>query len=62
MLAEFGVAPNDASGSLREAIERSPSFKRGLAPGKRRSSLRTLLLSEPMMGARLPPVPQLRLS
>jgi hypothetical protein len=59
MLAEFGVAPNDAYASLREAIEHAPSFKRGLAPGKRRSSLRTLLLSEPSMGARRWPVPEL---
>jgi hypothetical protein len=59
MLAEFGEAPNDAYRSLREAIEQAPSFKRGLAPGERRSSLRTLLLSEPTMGVRRWPVPEL---
>jgi RNA-directed DNA polymerase len=44
MLTEFGAAPNEAYGSLREAIQRARSFKRGLAPGNRRSSVRTLLL------------------
>jgi len=59
MLTEFGAAPHEAHGSLREAIQRARSFKRGLAPGNRRSSLRTLLLSEPSMGTRRWPVPQL---
>ena len=59
MLAEFGTAPNDAYLGLREAIERARSFKRGLAPGKRQSSLRELLVSEPSMGTRRWPVPTL---
>jgi RNA-directed DNA polymerase len=58
-LAEFGMAPSDAYASLRDAIERARSFKRGLARGNRQSSLRTLLVSEPGMGTRRWPVPEL---
>ena len=59
MLAAFDMAPNEAYASLRQAIERAPGFKRGLAPGSRRSSLHTLLVSEPSMGTRRWPVPEL---
>jgi hypothetical protein len=50
IVASFAVAPNDAYTSLCEAIERASSFRRGLAPGQPRSSIRTLLVSEPSMG------------
>ena len=59
ILARFEGAPNDAYDALREAIEQANAFKRGLSPGKRRSSLRTLLVAEPSMGARRWPVPVL---
>jgi RNA-directed DNA polymerase len=59
VLTDFGTAPNEAYGGLREAIQRARSFKRALAPGSRRSSLRTLLVSEPSMGVCRWPVAQL---
>lgn len=57
MMALFEAAPNDANDRLREAIERASSFNRGLARAKPRSNLRTVLVSEPSMGARRWPVP-----
>jgi RNA-directed DNA polymerase len=59
ILASFAMPPNDAQGSLRAAIERSSSFAQGLGPGKPRSRLRRLLVSEPSMGDRRWPVPVL---
>jgi hypothetical protein len=59
ILGQFGKAPNDADRTLREAIERARSFKRGMAPGKARSRIHTLLVSEPSMGIRRWPVPEL---
>jgi len=59
ILGQFGEAPNDADRTLREAIERARSFKRGMAPGKARSRIHTLLVSEPSMGIRRWPVPEL---
>ena len=59
VLAAFAVAPNDAHRSLCETIERARSFNRGLAPGNPPSSLRTLLVSEPEMGANRWQVPSL---
>jgi hypothetical protein len=59
VLTELGTAPNEAYEGLRDAIQRARSFKRALAPGSRRSSLRALLVSEPSMGVCRWPVAQL---
>jgi hypothetical protein len=59
LLAQFPDAPNDACESLSQAIQRAPSFKRGHAPGQPRSRLVRLLVTEPSMGHRRWPVPEL---
>jgi len=59
ILGEFRKAPNDADRTLREAIERTRSFKRGMAPGKARSRPNTLVVSQPSTGIRRWPVPEL---
>jgi RNA-directed DNA polymerase len=59
VLTTFGEPPDDAYSCLREAIERAPSFKRGLARESARSRLGTLLVAAPSMGPRRWPVPEL---
>ena len=59
VIASFDAAPHDACAALSEIIERSQSFQRGLAPGQARPRLRTLVISEPRMGVRRWPVPEL---
>ena len=60
VLERFPDAPNDASGSLSRAIQGAPSFRRGNEPGRPRSRLVTLLVTEPSMGRCRWPVPALR--
>jgi RNA-directed DNA polymerase len=59
VLTTFSEPPNDAYSSLREAIERASSFKRGLARENTRSRLGTLLVAAPSMGPQRWPVPEL---
>ena len=59
LLARFPKAPNDACKSLSRAIQRSPSFRRGTAPGRPLPNLMKLIVSEPTMGHRRWPVPEL---
>jgi RNA-directed DNA polymerase len=59
VLTKFVEPPNDDYASLREAIARAPSFRRGLARESARSRLGTLLVAAPSMGPRRWPVPEL---